>query len=69
MPVAALQIVPPLLNWACSMPLGGSTREDCAAGGACWVFIKARFGQFMYGFYPADQRWRVNTAFVILILA
>jgi general L-amino acid transport system permease protein len=33
------------------------------------VFVKARFWQFMYGFYPVDQRWRVNLAFVILILA
>ncbi len=27
---------------------------------ACWPFIRARFDQFMYGLYPADQRWRLN---------
>ena len=32
------------------------------------MFIKARFGQFIYGFYPVGERWRVNTAFVILVL-
>lgn len=26
----------------------------------CWPFIRARFDQFMYGLYPADQRWRLN---------
>jgi general L-amino acid transport system permease protein len=64
------QIVPPLLSWALlDADFVGSTREDCVSGGACWVFIKARFWQFMYGFYPVEQRWRVNTAFLILILA
>ena len=33
------------------------------------MFIKARFWQFMYGFYPVDQRWRVNLAFILLIVA
>ena len=32
------------------------------------MFVKARFGQFIYGFYPVSERWRVNTAFVILVL-
>jgi general L-amino acid transport system permease protein len=27
--------------------------------------VNARFGQFMYGFYPADQRWRVDLAFLL----
>lgn len=62
--------VPPFVQWAfLDANFLGQTREDCVAGGACWVFVKARFGQFMYGFYPAAQRWRVNTAFLILIVA
>ena len=49
----------PLIRWALlDATWQGTKREDCAAGGACWVFIKARFGQFIYGFYPVDQRWR-----------
>ena len=36
----------------------GTTRADCRSGGACWAFIANRWGQFMFGFYPADQRWR-----------
>ena len=45
----------------------GTTRADCTAPGACWVFVKARFGQFMYGFYPPAERWRVDLAGLILV--
>lgn len=33
--------------------------------GACWPFIQAKFDQFVYGFYPAGERWRVNLTFAI----
>lgn len=33
--------------------------------GACWPFIWAKFGQFMYGFYPLEARWRVNLTYLI----
>jgi general L-amino acid transport system permease protein len=44
----------------------GASRIDCLADrigrdvGACWPFVGAKFGQFMYGFYPVDERWRVD---------
>jgi general L-amino acid transport system permease protein len=37
--------------------------------GACWPFIAAKFDQLMYGFYPADQRWRVNLVYGLGALA
>ena len=37
--------------------------------GACWAFINDRLALYTYGFYPAPLRWRVNLAFVLLILA
>jgi general L-amino acid transport system permease protein len=53
----------PIIRWALiDATWRGTTRADCAAGGACWVFVKARFGQFMYGLYPPDQRWRADLA-------
>lgn len=59
----------PLIRWALiDATWRGATRSDCTAGGACWVFIRARFGQFMYGFYPADQRWRPDLAGIALAL-
>ncbi|MET0605789.1 MAG: amino acid ABC transporter permease, partial [Beijerinckiaceae bacterium] len=58
---AIIMIGWPLLKWAVlDANWTGSTRNDCTAPGACWVFVKARFGQFMYGLYPVDQRWRVD---------
>src|SRR6476661_8041955 len=33
--------------------------------GACWPFIQAKFSQFIYGFYPEQERWRVNLTFLI----
>ena len=59
----------PLIRWAViDATWVGSTRADCAPGGACWVFIRARFGQFMYGLYPVDQRWRVDIAGILAVL-
>jgi general L-amino acid transport system permease protein len=52
----------------------GSSRDDCIAEkvgrevGACWPFIAAKFRQFMYGFYPFDQQWRVNLTYVIGVI-
>lgn len=33
--------------------------------GACWPFIKAKFGQFMYGRYPDAERWRVDLTYLM----
>lgn len=46
----------------------GASYQDCAGKGACWAFIHARFGQFMFGFYPIHQRWRVMLGFALIIL-
>ena len=49
----------------------GASRVDCLEEtlkrpvGACWPFVTAKFAQFMYGFYPADQVWRVNLTYAI----
>ena len=58
----------PLLRWALvDATWTGLTRDDCRPGGACWVFIRVRFAQFMYGFYPAAERWRVDLAGLLLV--
>ena len=49
----------------------GSDRNACLEAnvgrvvGACWPFVQAKFDQFIYGFYPEDQRWRVNLTFAL----
>ncbi len=61
------KIIPPLVDWVfLSADWRGENRDDCTSGGACWVFIRARFAQFMYGFYPEAERWRVNLMFGLL---
>lgn len=60
--------VPPFVNWAIvHATLSGESREACAPDGACWVFIRARLGQFTYGLYPEGWRWRVDVAFWLLV--
>jgi general L-amino acid transport system permease protein len=63
-------LIPPALNWLVFKANWlGTTRADCTKEGACWVFIHARFGQFMYGLYPHELRWRINLALVIGLLS
>ena len=45
----------------------GTKREDCTGAGACWPFVASRYGQFLYGFYPAAERWRVNLVGLISV--
>lgn len=60
--------VPSAIQWAfIDANWFGTSRAACTNDGACWVFITVRFEQFMYGFYPEAQYWRVNSAFLLLI--
>ena len=49
----------------------GADREACLAQnvghpvGACWPYIGAKMNQFIYGFYPEAERWRVNVTFLL----
>ena len=52
----------------------GADRNACLAEnaghavGACWPFIGAKLDQFIYGFYPAQERWRVKLTFLFAAL-
>jgi general L-amino acid transport system permease protein len=35
--------------------------------GACWPYVSAWFGQFMYGRYPDAERWRVNLTYALAL--
>ncbi len=60
-------LIVPAFDWALlNADWVGETRNDCTSGGACWVFVGARFDQFMYGFYPESEYWRINLAFGLL---
>ena len=77
------QIVPPFLNWSIFSAdfthnyLGQLIidRTFCTRvmepelGGACWAIIFVRFYQFIYGFYPVEEVWRVNIVYFLLAVA
>lgn len=73
-------VIPPFLNWAVfdaiwqfspDVAIGEKQPQfsDCTAisSGACWIFVRARFWQFVFGFYPEDERWRVVLTFFLLV--
>jgi general L-amino acid transport system permease protein len=61
------------LNWAVfNAVFTAENREGCIAPaaegkplGACWAFVKAKFPQWIYGFYPVAMRWRPNLVFLL----
>ncbi len=77
------QFIPWILNWTIfaadfKYNFNGEeivNREMCSRvldpenGGACWAIIYVRFYQFMYGFYPREEVWRVNLSYLMLAVA
>jgi general L-amino acid transport system permease protein len=78
---ALLTIVGVLLLWFIIVPTirfllidavwVGKDRTACLAAeaghpvGACWPFVQAKIIQFIYGFYPEPERWRVDLTFLL----
>lgn len=63
-------IVPPFFQWSVlDADWSGESRRSCSGLGACWVFVRVRLEQFIYGFYPSAERWRVDLAFALFALA
>src|SRR5262245_12861160 len=73
--LAALYIVwlvlPPVIEFLFTHAVwSGKDREACLVKdgrevGACWPFIFARIGYFIYGQYPFELRWRVDLVFIL----
>jgi general L-amino acid transport system permease protein len=63
-------VVPALKFLLIDAVWSGKDRNACLAEnvghavGACWPFVQAKFSQFIYGFYPEAERWRVNLTFI-----
>jgi general L-amino acid transport system permease protein len=57
-----------IIDWALFRAVwSGENREVCNASGAgaCWPFVLSKFPQWVYGFYPIAERWRVNLVYLI----
>ena len=61
-------VLPGVLNWTIFNANWTGGADACRANpdGACWPFVTARWEQFLYGFYPRGERWRVNIVLAIL---
>lgn len=65
----------PLVQWAVLNAVwSADSKQACEAAfqsgrGACWAVLRARFGQYLYGLYPVEERWRIDLAFLILLAA
>jgi general L-amino acid transport system permease protein len=65
-----IKYIPPIMNWFIfDADFTGTTKQDCTSGGACWVFVKVWLKRFMYGMYPDAEQWRINVAFLILLIS
>jgi general L-amino acid transport system permease protein len=68
-------VLPPLLRFLIIDAVwSGTSRTDCLEEtlgrpvGACWPFVAAKFRQFMYGFYPEAEQWRVNLTYALGVI-
>ena len=65
---AIVKATPPSLSWMIfDANISGDSKEACTGTGACWTYVKVWFRRFMYGMYPNDLHWRINTAFILVI--
>ena len=63
-----IKALPPSLSWmVLDANISGDSKDACTGSGACWTYIKVWFRRFMYGMYPNEQHWRINTAFLLVI--
>ncbi len=61
-------VLPAIYRWGiAAASLNGVDRKACGEGGACWVFLRIRWYDLMYGSYPAAEVWRVNLVAVVLV--
>jgi len=62
-------LLPPILNWTIFDANFDLTADNqsCGREGACWAFIDSNLKMFIYGFYPQEELWRVNTMFGIVV--
>ena len=68
-------VLPPLVRFLIVDAVwSGTSRTDCLPEtlgrpvGACWPFVTAKFRQFMYGFYPEAEQWRVNLTYALGVI-
>ncbi|PDT39891.1 MULTISPECIES: amino acid ABC transporter permease [Sinorhizobium] len=73
-------LVPPAIQWlfvdaawtgggrgvCATVAQGGSQPEGWS--GACWAFVNAKLGQFVFGRYPLEEQWRPALVGILFVL-
>jgi general L-amino acid transport system permease protein len=61
-------LLPGLARWAVLDAAWSGGPAACqAVAGACWSYVGAKFGFFIFGFYPVADRWRALAALALLM--
>lgn len=78
--IATFYVLVPAISWSfVDAAWSGTDRRACTTvaqggiqpdgwSGACWAFVRANFWQFIYGSYPAEERWRVALTALIAVI-
>ena len=69
----AFTVLSGILNWALFNAVWeAETRRECldmvGRSGACWPGVGVWFENLIYGLYPKDQVWRINTGVLALVV-
>jgi general L-amino acid transport system permease protein len=64
-------LLPSLIQWSLIDAVwSGNSAKACEGhDAACWVFIRLRLDQILYGPYPATERWRVDIVAALSVIA
>ena len=61
-------VLPGILRWTLFNAAWSGGPEACrAVAGACWPYVGQKLGFFIFGFYPAEARWRPALALLLLL--
>jgi len=68
-----VRFVPPAIDYLfINAVFDAESQFECreiSASGACWAWAVKRINLLVYGFYPAEEHWRINILFVETLVA
>ena len=61
-------VLPGLVRWAVLDAVWSGGAAACTGkAGACWTYVAQKFGFFVFGYYPAGERWRALLSLLLLL--
>jgi general L-amino acid transport system permease protein len=66
-----IYVLASILPWFYNSVWTAGSLPECRemGEGACFAVIRERWQQFMFGFYPVEERWRAVLSFVLMLVA